>query len=163
MVQELEAIKGGGGSNKVGTKGTTSSLMTRELDSVKPTQQTPVSVGHKSQKIPALIASGSSTPKRPKLRKSLDGASTSGNGSNNSYKSLSKNPHQIPMLDFVDVALDRTPSRQKSNKKACNIVDFVDIKYGKHPGRARSSPRRIDSRSSGSLSFPRALSRPAIS
>ncbi|GMJ05118.1 hypothetical protein like AT5G54850 [Hibiscus trionum] len=140
MAQKLEAIKGGGGSIKVGTKGTISSLITRELDSVKPTRQTPV---------PASVVSGSSTPKGLKLRKSLDGASTSANGNNKSYKSpqtsqktksLSKNPHQIPMLGFDNIALDRTPSRQKSDKKVSNIVEVVDIKCGKHPDRARSSP-----------------------
>ncbi|KAK8527168.1 hypothetical protein V6N13_085022 [Hibiscus sabdariffa] len=100
MAQKLEAIKGGGGSIKVGTKGTISSLITRELDSVKPTL--PVSFRHESQTIPVSVVSGSSTPKGLKLRKSLDGASTSGNGNNKSYKcpktsqktkSLSKNPH----------------------------------------------------------------------
>ncbi|XP_039055227.1 uncharacterized protein LOC120197901 [Hibiscus syriacus] len=140
MVKELEATKGGGGSIKVGTKGTISSLMTRELDSVKPIPQTPVSIRHKSQTILASVASGSSTPKRLKLRKSLDGASTNGNGSNKSYKTLSKNPHQIPMLGFDNISLDRTPSRQKNDKKACNIVEVVDIKCGKHLGRAWSSP-----------------------
>ncbi|KAK8622886.1 hypothetical protein V6N13_117785 [Hibiscus sabdariffa] len=77
MAQKLEAIKGGGGSIKVGTKGTISSLITRELDSVKPTL--PVSFRHESQTIPVSVVSGSSTPKGLKLRKSLDGASTSGN------------------------------------------------------------------------------------
>ncbi|KAL4313524.1 hypothetical protein GQ457_01G005840 [Hibiscus cannabinus] len=149
MAQKLEAIKGGGGSIKVGTKGTISSLITRELDSVKPTPQTPVSFRHESQTTPVSVVSGSWTPKGLKLRKSLDGASTSGNGNNKSYKnpktsqktkSLSKNPHQIPMLGFDNIALDRTPSRQKSDKKVSNIVEVVDIKCGKHPDRARSSP-----------------------
>ncbi|KAK8527251.1 hypothetical protein V6N12_054472 [Hibiscus sabdariffa] len=142
MAQKLEAIKGGGGSIKVGTKGTISSLITRELDSVKPTP-------HESQTIPVSVVSGSSAPKGLKLRKSLDEASTSGNGNNKSYKnsktsqktkSLSKNPYQIPMLGFDSIALDRTPSRQKSDKKVSNIVEVVDIKCGKHPDRARSSP-----------------------
>ncbi|MBA0580296.1 hypothetical protein Gorai_022522, partial [Gossypium raimondii] len=150
MVQKLEAIKGGGGSIKVGTKGTISSLMTRELDSVKPAPKTPVSFRHKSQTIPTSVACGSPTPKRLQLRKSLDGASTNGNDNNYiSYKhhqtsqktkSLSKSTHQIPMLGFENIALDRTPSRQKSDKKVSNIVEVVDIKCGKYPDRAWSNP-----------------------
>ncbi|XWS09825.1 hypothetical protein CRYUN_Cryun39dG0022800 [Craigia yunnanensis] len=63
MVQKLEVVKGGG-SIKVGTTGTISSLMTRELDSIKSAKQAPVSFRHKSQTIPVSVACGSATPKR---------------------------------------------------------------------------------------------------
>ncbi|XWS51901.1 hypothetical protein CRYUN_Cryun11dG0021500 [Craigia yunnanensis] len=148
MVQKLEAIKGGGGSIKVGTTGTISSLMTRELDSLKSAPQTPVSFRHKPQTIPVSVACGSATPKRLQLRKSLDGASTSGSSKSMSYKSpqtsqktisFPKNIHQIPMLGSDNIALDRTPSRQKSDKKVSNIVEVVDIKCG-NPDRAWASP-----------------------
>ena len=148
MVQKLEAIKGGGGSIKVGTTGTISSLMTRELDSIKSAPQTPVSFRHKPQTIPVSVACGSATPKRLQLRKSLDGASTSGSSNRMSYKSpqtapktksFRKNIHQIPMLGSDNIALDRTPSRQKSDKKVSNIVEVVDIKCG-NPDRAWASP-----------------------
>ena len=148
MVQKLEAIKGGGGSIKVGTTGTISSLMTRELDSIKSAQQTPISFRHKSQTIPVSVACGSATPKRLQLRKSLDGASTSGSSNSMSYKSpqttqktksFRKNIHQIPMLGSDNIALDRTPSRQKSDKKVSNIVEVVDIKCG-NSDRAWASP-----------------------
>ncbi|KAJ6887073.1 hypothetical protein NC651_027435 [Populus alba x Populus x berolinensis] len=39
MVQKLEAIKGGGGSTRVGTTGTIGALITRELESIKPSPQ----------------------------------------------------------------------------------------------------------------------------
>ena len=148
MVQKLEAIKGGGGSIKVGTTGTISSLMTRELDSIKSAQQTPISFRHKSQTIPVSVACGSATAKRVQLRKSLDGASTSGSSSSMNYKSpqtaqktksFPKNIHQIPMLGSDNIALDRTPSRQKSDKKVSNIVEVVDIKCG-NSDRAWASP-----------------------
>ncbi|XWS27875.1 hypothetical protein CRYUN_Cryun25bG0017400 [Craigia yunnanensis] len=148
MVQKLEAVKGGGGSIKVGTTGTISSLMTRELDSIKSTLQTPVSFRHKPHTIPVSVACGSATPKRLQLRKSLDGASTSGSSNNMIYKgpqtaqktkSFPKNILQIPMLGSDNIALDRTPSRQKSDKKVSNIVEVVDIKCG-NPDRAWASP-----------------------
>ncbi|KAG4161587.1 hypothetical protein ERO13_D01G065000v2 [Gossypium hirsutum] len=171
MVQKLEAIKGGGGSIKVGTKGTISSLMTRELDSVKPAPKTPVSFRHKSQTIPTSVACGSPTPKRLQLRKSLDGASTSGNDNNYiSYKhhqtsqktkSLSKSTHQIPMLGFENIALDRTPSRQKSDKKVSNIVEVVDIKCGKYPDRAWSNPVTNRLKKLGFSKLSQSISRPA--
>ncbi|XVE50591.1 hypothetical protein DITRI_Ditri01bG0175300 [Diplodiscus trichospermus] len=149
MVQKLEAIKGGGGSIKVGTTGTISSLMTRELNSVKSAPQTPMSLRQKSQTIPVSVACGSGTPKRQQQRKSLDGASTRGSSSNRmshkspqtaqKTKSFPKNIHQIPMLGSDNIALDRTPSRQKSDKKVSNIVEVVDIKCG-NPDRAWASP-----------------------
>ncbi|XP_022753939.1 uncharacterized protein LOC111302272 isoform X2 [Durio zibethinus] len=148
MVQKLEAIKGGGGSIKVGTTGTISSLMTRELDSIKSAPQTPVSLIHNPQTIPASVACGSAAPKRLQRRKSLDGASTSGSSNSMSYKSpqtaqktksFHKNIHQIPMLGSDNIALDRTPSRQKSDKKVSKIVEVVDIKCG-NPDRAWASP-----------------------
>ncbi|XP_022717926.1 uncharacterized protein LOC111276447 [Durio zibethinus] len=149
MVRKLEAIKGGGGSIKVGTTGTISSLMTRELDSMKSALETPVSFRHKHQTGPVSVACGSTTSKRLQLRKSLDGAGTSGSSSNNtSYrspqtaqktKSFPKNIHQIPMLGSDDIALVRTPSRQKSDKKVSNIVEVVDIKCG-NPDKAWASP-----------------------
>lgn len=169
MVQKLEAIKGGGGSIKVGTKGTISSLMTRELDSVKPVPKTPVSFRHKSQTIPTSVACGS--PKRLQLGKSSYGASTSGNDNNYiSYKhhqtsqktkSLSKSTHQIPMLGFENIALDRTPSRQKSDKKVSNIVEVVDIKCGKYPDRAWSNPVTNRLKKLGFSKLSQSISRPA--
>ncbi|KAL5737705.1 hypothetical protein ACOSP7_030466 [Xanthoceras sorbifolium] len=142
MVQTLEAIKGGGGSIKVGTTGTISSLMTRELDCSKSAPQTPR--GH-----PVSVGFSSTSAKRLP-RKSLDVASTSGSSSNNincgipetarKTKGYTKSTHRIPMLGSDNVALDRTPSRQKTDKKGSNIVEIVDIKKCGHPDRAWANP-----------------------
>ncbi|XVF70583.1 hypothetical protein PTKIN_Ptkin11bG0174000 [Pterospermum kingtungense] len=157
MVQKLEAIKGGGGSIKVGTTGTIGSLMTRELDSIKPAPQAPVTFRHKPQTVPVSVACGSITPKKLQQRKSMDGASTSGSSSSNSMsyksphtaqkaKSIHKNIHQVPMLGSDNVALDRTPSRQKSDKKVVsNIVEVVDIKCG-NPDRSSAWASPITNR-----------------
>ncbi|KAB2086307.1 hypothetical protein ERO13_A04G019100v2 [Gossypium hirsutum] len=140
MAHKLEAIHGGGGSIKVGTKGTISSLMTEELDSIKTPRQTPPR--HKSQGIPASVACSSTTLKRLQPRKSLDGAGTSRGRNSTSYKSpqSTKNVHQMPILGSENVALERTPIRQKSDKKVVsNIVEVVDIKCG-NSDRAWSTP-----------------------
>ncbi|KAJ0103162.1 hypothetical protein Patl1_04264 [Pistacia atlantica] len=141
MVQKLEAIKGGGGSIRVGTTGTISALMTRELESVKSGSQTPRS--H-----PVSVPCGTTSTKKLQPRKSLDGASTSGSSNNINHrtheiprktKSYNKGTHRIPMLASDNVSLDRTPNQQKNDKKRSNIVEIVDIKCG-HPERAWASP-----------------------
>lgn len=141
MVQKLEAIKGGGGSIRVGTTGTVGALMTRELESGKSAPQTPRS---HSVSVPC----GTTSTKRLKPRKSLDGASTSGSSNNTNHrsheiprktKSYNKGTHRIPMLASDNISLDRTPNQQKNDKKASNIVEIVDIKCG-HPERAWASP-----------------------
>ncbi|WCJ26967.1 hypothetical protein M5689_008744 [Euphorbia peplus] len=146
MVQKLEEIKGGGGSIRVGTTGTISALMTRELESIKTSSQ--ASDKHKPAALP--VPSSSTTPKRlhPQTRKPLDEASSSSNSSRNinsmspqtsgKAKSCSKGSHRIPMLRSENVTLDRTPSREKTNKKGANIVEVVDIKCG-YPDKAWSS------------------------
>ncbi|XP_039032496.1 uncharacterized protein LOC120167597 [Hibiscus syriacus] len=131
MVQKLEAINGGGGGSiKVGTKGTISSLMTRELDSIKTPKQTPVSLRHKS--LATSVASSSPIPRRLQQRKLSDGVGTSSGRNGMSYKSpqssvqktqsFSKNVHQMPMLGSENVALERTPIRHKSDKKCPTLL-----------------------------------------
>lgn len=149
MVQKLEAIKGGGGggSIKVGTTGTISSLMTRELDSIKSAPQTPVSIRHKAHTVPVSVDCNYGTPKRIQVRKSMDEASTS-RGSNSmngrspqngqKRKSNAKSTHRVPMLGADNIALDRTPSRGKIERKV-NIVEIVDIRCG-NPDKAWASP-----------------------
>lgn len=91
MVQKLEAIKGGGGSIKVGTIGTISSLMTREIE-----------------------ASSSSFHTTLKTRKSVNEGSSS--VMNSSFKqrnpqtegrTRSQNQHRISVISAT------TPKRQK--------------------------------------------------
>ncbi|CAL5359907.1 unnamed protein product [Camellia sinensis] len=74
MVPTLEAIKGGGGSIKVGSTGTIGTLMSRELESTKSDPQTP---RKKSPTVSILVPSDATTPKILKPRTSLDEASSS--------------------------------------------------------------------------------------
>ncbi|XP_044489819.1 uncharacterized protein LOC123214142 [Mangifera indica] len=142
MVQKLEAIKGGEGSIRVGTTGTISALMTRELESDKSAPQTPRS--H-----PVSVPCGTSSTKRYQSRKSLDVASTSCSSNDTIHrsqeiprktKSYNKGTHLIPMLASDSISSGRTPDLQKIDKKASNIVEIVDIKCG-HPERAWASPK----------------------
>ncbi|KAK4270609.1 hypothetical protein QN277_019393 [Acacia crassicarpa] len=129
----LEGIKGGGASIKVGTIGTISSLMTRELE------QQISSTPHKqlaSRTKPRMLLSNSNTPpKKLHPRKSFDEASSS-SGIHRSTKipqktkSNGRHSHRIPMLGFDSFVVDRSPMREKNDKKISNIVEVVDIKCG---------------------------------
>ena len=154
MVQTLEAIKGGGESIRVGTTGTISSLMTRELDSIKSAPQMPLSSRTKPRAVPVSIPYGAKTPKRVQARKSCDGASSSGSSSyidDRSHeiirktKGYTRNTQRIPMLGSDSIAPDRTLSRKKTEKKGSNIVEIVDIKCG-NQDRAWASPISITNR-----------------
>ncbi|XP_065620532.1 LOW QUALITY PROTEIN: uncharacterized protein LOC111998887 [Quercus suber] len=122
MVQTLEAIKGGGGSIRVGTTGTISSLMTRELDSIKSAPQMPLSPELNHVQYLFAIPCGATTSKRVYTR----------------------NTHRIPCLVRDSIALDRTLSR-KTEKKGSNIVEIVDINCG-NQDRAWANPISITNR-----------------
>ncbi|CAH8381881.1 unnamed protein product [Eruca vesicaria subsp. sativa] len=158
MAQKLEMIRGGGGSIKIGATGTVATLMTRELDSMKqPSPQTPTTRPVRTT-IPVSVDCGtsSSTPRRPKPRKSSDEASSSNarTPKGHSTKSTHQLPnvgsdnlktpkghnaksstHQLPMLGSDNVSLQGTPRREKR----MNIVDIVDVKCG-NPDRAWANP-----------------------
>ncbi|XP_059277875.1 uncharacterized protein LOC132032092 [Lycium ferocissimum] len=137
-VQTLEAIKGSGGSIKVGTTGTISALMSRELDSKKLSPQAPVSCRSRSPTVCSFIAGRATSPERVKPRTSSDEASSSGM-SEGKKKSLEiarktkhsgRKTHQIPILESENISLDRTPVRQKPERKGHHIVEIVDINCG---------------------------------
>ncbi|PSS06146.1 hypothetical protein CEY00_Acc19419 [Actinidia chinensis var. chinensis] len=130
MVPTLEAIKGGGGSIKVGTTGTISALMSRELESTKSSLQTPISSRNKSPS----VSISPIVSKRPMQRISPDKASSSSNNKKSlenvrKTKHNNRKTHQIPMLDSDNISLDGTPSRDKPDKRAY-IVEVVDLKCG---------------------------------
>ncbi|CAI0436461.1 unnamed protein product [Linum tenue] len=135
MVPKLEAIKGGGGSVKVGATGTISALMTRELESAKSSPQTS---SPRDLKIRTASVSVPCNAKKP-----VDEASTSGSRSPEALrraKQQAKGSHRVPMLGSDNLTMDRTPSREKkNNKKVINIVEVVDIKCGS-PDRAWATP-----------------------
>ncbi|KAG8365068.1 hypothetical protein BUALT_Bualt18G0065700 [Buddleja alternifolia] len=121
MVQTLEAIKGGGGSIKVGATGTISALMSRELEPTKSS---------------VSVSSGDTTPRKLKPRTSSDEASSSSTRSVKNHRGpetvrrKKQSSHQIPILTAGDVSVDGTPIRQKPVKKGPTIVEIVDIKCG---------------------------------
>uniref|UniRef100_A0A6N2N5I5 Uncharacterized protein n=1 Tax=Salix viminalis TaxID=40686 RepID=A0A6N2N5I5_SALVM len=90
------------------------------------------------------------TPTRKlQVRKSLDEASSSGCSSGMNRRSpetpqkmkslIKKNTHHMPMLGSDNITLDRTPGREKSDKKATNIMEIVDVKCG-NPDRSWTNP-----------------------
>lgn len=103
MVKTLEAIKGGGGSIRVGTVGTIGSLMTRELESSNPTTHTPSSSRHTH-----LTGSNGNGPLKP--RTSMD-ESTNTRVKHRSPEAVQKtrgqNQHRFP------VTITTTPKRPK--------------------------------------------------
>ncbi|CAL1354294.1 unnamed protein product [Linum trigynum] len=139
MVPKLEAIKGGGGSIKVGATGTISALMTRELESAKPSPQTssPRALKLRTASV-SVPCSVSTTPRRLQAKKPMDEASTSGSRTPETLrkaKQQAKGSHRVPMLGSDNLTLERTPVREKrSNKKVINIVEVVDIKCGSPDG-----------------------------
>lgn len=103
MVQKLEAIKGGGGSIRVGTTGTIGDLMTREMESIKPSPQASASGQGKPRTIPVSVPCSAPTPRKLQARKSLDEASSGGQNrrspeTRQKMKSFNKSTHHIPMF-----------------------------------------------------------------
>lgn len=146
MAQRLEGIKGGGGSIKLGTTGTISSLMTRELDQISsiPHKQVPSTSRSKPRTLPVSVpcSSTSTIPKRLQPSKSSDEASSSsrssksttnhritGNVMSQKTKANGRKTHRTPMLGSDN--FDRSPVIEKNHKKIPNIVEVVDIKCGK--------------------------------
>lgn len=150
MVEKLEAIRGGGGSIKVGATGTIGSLITRELDSIKFSSQTPKSSTRKQLVGPMSVSSSVVTPAKLHPGKMSNGIRSSSNdaiGNLNAPRTtnqirvqkMRKSTHHIPMLSSTDTAVDKTPNRTKLEKRRPHIVDIVDIKCG-NPEKAWSNP-----------------------
>lgn len=148
MVQNLEAIKGSGRSIKVGTTGTISALMTRELESIKSASQASLSHQDKPKTDPVSVPCSVTTPRGLRAKKSLGEASTSASSSSNKHgspetaqkmKSYNRSAHRMPMLRSENLTLERNISRDKTRKKGTNIVEVVDIKCGQ-PDKTWTSP-----------------------
>ncbi|XP_057540441.1 uncharacterized protein LOC130818327 [Amaranthus tricolor] len=145
LAPPLEAIKGGGGSIKVGTIGTIGSLMTREIESSShtssPRTAAPAVRGRGPLKPRKSVSEASSsstatrprqnpsttTPKRPKQKTPFEDVG------NNSKTRSHKRSYHIPMLGSENIHLEKTPIRDKPTKKGSYIVDIVDINCG-NPG-----------------------------
>uniref|UniRef100_A0A803LYE8 Uncharacterized protein n=1 Tax=Chenopodium quinoa TaxID=63459 RepID=A0A803LYE8_CHEQI len=145
MAPTLEAIRGGGGSVKVGTIGTIGSLMTREIESSSPRTSVPAVRGNgplKPRKKTKVQNLSTTTPRRPKQKTPFEDVgknSTVSQGTSKrsldpSGKTRSrKRSYHIPMLGSENIHLDKTPIRDKPTKKGSTIVDIVDIHCG-NPG-----------------------------
>ncbi|XP_071697872.1 uncharacterized protein [Rutidosis leptorrhynchoides] len=145
MVQTLEAIKGGGGSIKVGTTGTINALMSRELKSDKVASPRAVPFVPKSPKraLEPNATTTSTIVTNPKEKLQADEASTScsNNDSKMNEKHASvtqkmKHHHarkdsRNPFLrcDSTSVDENGTPSRKNHKKRSC-MVEIVDVKCG---------------------------------
>ncbi|KAL5972703.1 hypothetical protein ACLOJK_039508 [Asimina triloba] len=147
MVPTLEAIKGGGGSIKVGSTGTIASLMNKELESTNHMPRASISSGRKTPTVPVYVPCGA-IPRRTQPRKnSPNEASSSSGGQNipvNAQKmrsSLQKNDHHVPMLCSESIPMERDASNEKPNKKGSSLVEVVDLKCG-NPDKVWCSRRK---------------------
>ncbi|KAI3768948.1 hypothetical protein L6452_00044 [Arctium lappa] len=141
QVQTLEAIKGGGGSIKVGTTGTINALMTRELLSIKVGSPKTVPSTVRSPKT-ALEPNDAAKDTKPKARVQADEASTSSSNTMSekhaSIPQKTKHHHtrkgsRNPILHHSDsVSVDGSggPNTRKNDKKGSCMVEIVDIKCG---------------------------------
>ncbi|KAJ9562612.1 hypothetical protein OSB04_007772 [Centaurea solstitialis] len=124
-VQTLEAIKGGGGSIKVGTTGTINALMTRELQSIKvASPKTP-----RSPK-PALDGAKDTKPKADEA--STSSSSSTSNTMNEKHKTRhhhTRKGSRNPILNHSD-SVTSVDGTRKNNKKGSCMVEIVDIKCG---------------------------------
>lgn len=147
MAQTLEDIKGGGGSIKVGTTGTISSLMSKELESMRYAPRKAITSKDKASAATILASSGVTSPKRSRPRLSANEASSSHSSNMNDRiddlgkkeKHNNRKNHNIPMLNSGNISVDATPIRKKTDKKGAYLVEIVDIKCG-HPDRAWATP-----------------------
>ncbi|XP_022976588.1 uncharacterized protein LOC111476940 [Cucurbita maxima] len=168
MVQKLQPIKGGGGSINVGATGTISSLMMRELESMRSVPKKPVASKIKSSSATRTVSSAASIPNRLHQSKSFDAASIpnrlqqsksfdevsnrryntvnnrSFGKSHNATKAGSRDVHRMPMLGSNDVYTDGNSYREKPERKGLRAVPIVDVKCN-NPDRAWSS-RPLSSR-----------------
>lgn len=154
MAQKLEEIRGGGGSIRVGSQGTISSLMNRELEfssssssrnprsafvaidsTLKPRKSMDEGQSSMNPRSPVqhgVSVMSSTTPKRQKQKATLEEASCSRDGNvetSPEFPWVQKRTQRIPMLDSENVALDKTPKREKPARKV-SIVEVVDTKCG---------------------------------
>nr|GLL17705.1 uncharacterized protein LOC109190536 [Ipomoea trifida] len=141
MIQTLEAIKGGGGSMKVGTTGTISVLMSRELESVKSAAKAPASsCTKKPPSICSFVAGAATSPKRTRPKASPNEASSSSRTRNGKghkspevgrkTKNHTRRAHEIPILEPETSSVDETPITTKPVRRGLRIMEIVDVKCG---------------------------------
>ena len=145
MPHSPEIPTGNGDQIKVGTTGKVSSLMSRELESVKQSAQASSSSGKKHQDPPVSVPCGYS-PKKTQLRKNPpnDPGSSSNSSSSSNFDSKSpadaqkpkpkprRNEHRAPMLAATEITPEKNTSKEKTEKKKKKghtyIAEVVDLK-----------------------------------
>ncbi|KAK7387059.1 hypothetical protein VNO78_27547 [Psophocarpus tetragonolobus] len=134
----MEGTKGDEAAVTVGTTGTISLLMTRELDQMSSIPHQEVSSTSKPR-ISISSGSTSSTSKQPQPRKSFEASSSRSSNIINHMspgiglktKLNGKHTHQIPMLGSHSLPMEISPvTKKKDKKKKSKIVVVVDIKCG---------------------------------
>ncbi|XP_074556489.1 uncharacterized protein LOC141812355 [Curcuma longa] len=145
MAQRTNVLDDNGAIIKVGTTGTIGSLMTRELECIKHSDQTHPSVQRKQQTAPVSIHCGSNPRKTLQKRNQTnehgsgsynDSGSSTGhaNGASNIdgqklRHAPGRNGHKIPMLVSDGSSADQNLNTDKAEKKAhSSIVEVVDLK-----------------------------------
>ncbi|XP_023523864.1 uncharacterized protein LOC111787980 [Cucurbita pepo subsp. pepo] len=154
MVLKPQSTKGGGGSIKVGATGTISSLMTRELETMRAGPQKLVTSKNKSSSATSASSSAASIPKRLQQTKSFDEVNNGrryntvnsrsfGNSHNTTKAGGSRDVHRIPMLGS-DTHANENGYRDKPERKGLRAVAIVDVKCN-NPDKAWAS-RPLSSR-----------------
>ncbi|KAL8534028.1 hypothetical protein ACS0TY_010156 [Phlomoides rotata] len=131
MVHTLQDIRGGGGSIKLGTTGTISALMSREIE-----------VKESALKVVPSLSTLASVSAGDEACKTLKSGTPAGEASSSSSSSSVKNhicpetprrkqdTPRSPMLKSDDITVDGTPTTKKHVKKHSCVVDIMDIKCG---------------------------------
>ncbi|XP_076888079.1 uncharacterized protein LOC143538393 [Bidens hawaiensis] len=120
--QTLEAIKGGGGSIKVGTTGTINALMTRELQSIK--------VGSSSAVPLPNEASTSSSSNGNSIGDTKNGKHTGVDQKTKNHHARRDSRNPFLRSDSVSVDGNGTSNGRKNVKKGSCLVEIVDVKCG---------------------------------
>ncbi|XP_021758849.1 uncharacterized protein LOC110723784 [Chenopodium quinoa] len=114
MAPTLEAIRGGGGSVKVGTIGTIGSLMTREIESSSPRTSVPVVRGN--------------GPLKP--RKLMSEASSSSSSSSTPTSIKHKNPEAFRKTKVQDLSTTTTRRRPKQKTPFEDVGNNSTVSQG---------------------------------
>ncbi|KAJ8458198.1 hypothetical protein OPV22_031124 [Ensete ventricosum] len=125
----------GEGSLKVGTTGTIGSLMTRELESMKLSEQAPPSARRRQQTGPVFVPCGGAPGKASRRRNQTDGCGSSIAQSRPAdaqrrRHSTRKNGHRVPMLGSGDSPMTGNSGTDKVEEKKGHghSVEVVDLK-----------------------------------
>lgn len=136
MAQRTNVLNHNGATIKVGTTGTIGSLMSRELECIKHSDQTYPSMQLRQQIVPVSIHCGANPRKTLQKRNQISehGSSSHNDGASNIEgqklrHAPRRNGHKIPMLVSDGSPADPNLNTDKAEKKAHSyVVEVVDLK-----------------------------------